>query len=121
MEGKRETPVLFGDVCKNDIAELVELVQYFNRAGKHENAAFLYGLSQRYEIICSAYSTAISREQGKEARRFDALRNCAPELLSVLKEIAGGTSQLVRTDLHEKARATIAKAEAGLRQCENEA
>lgn len=65
MERKTETPVLFDDVFRNDVAELLDLVQYFRKMGKHQNAEFLYGLSQRYEIICSAYSTAIKRERAK--------------------------------------------------------
>lgn len=112
MQGKIETPVLFGDVFRNDVAELLDLVGYFHRAGKNENATFLYGVAQRYEIICSAYQTAIDRERGKKAEKFDSLQANAAEILAVLKEIAGdGSIVRLRQELHEKARTVIAKAE----------
>jgi hypothetical protein len=65
-------PVLFGDVVKSDIAELTELVLYFRNLGKHENANFLSGVRDRYEIICSAYSSAIRREADKKATPHSA-------------------------------------------------
>lgn len=72
MAKRNEVPVLFGDVVKSDIAELTEIALYFHRLGKHENADFLSGVCHRYEIICSAYSSAIHRERDKKATPHSA-------------------------------------------------